>query len=225
MIGRQVQHLTRLVDDLLDVSRITGGKVELRRTVIELSAVVANAIEQTSPLFEQKALILNVEVPGVGLSVDVDASRLAQVIANLLANAAKYTGPRGCITVAADVADGEVVLRVRDNGVGIPPPLLPHVFDLFVQAPQSLDRSRGGLGLGLTIVKRIVEMHGGRVSIAKATGQVRGRRQRSDCPGYHRRLACPASHWGSLPTQPACCSAPVMVVDDNEELAELLAEA
>jgi PAS domain S-box-containing protein len=163
IIERQVNHLTRLVDDLLDVSRITRGKVELRTEVVEMAAVVAKAIEMASPLIEQRAHTLTVDMPGLGLCVNGDPMRLSQVISNLLMNAAKYTPPGGHITVRAEPVDGEVVLRVRDTGLGIAPEVLPHIFDLFVQERQGIDRPQGGLGLGLTIVRNLVEQHGGSV--------------------------------------------------------------
>ncbi len=164
VIERQVQHLVRLVDDLLDVSRIARGKVELKTETVEIAEAVAKAIEMASPLLEQRAHMLNVDVPGRGLRVHADPTRLSQVVANLLTNAAKYTPKGGQITIGAGQADGEVVLSVRDTGIGIAPELLPRIFDLFVQERQALDRSHGGLGLGLAIVRNLVELHGGAVS-------------------------------------------------------------
>ena len=164
IIERQMRHVVTLVDDLLDVSRITRGKVQLRRTFVQLAEVVAKAIEMASPLLEQQRHELRVEVPRAGLGVLGDPNRLAQVVANLLTNAAKYTEPGGLVHVSADRVDGAVVLHVRDTGVGIAPDMLPRVFDLFVQEGQSLARSRGGLGLGLTIVRSLVALHGGTVT-------------------------------------------------------------
>ena len=163
IIERQVNHLIRLVDDLLDVSRIARGKVELRTELVEMAEIVTKAIEMASPLLEQRTHTLTVDVPRHGLLVDGDPIRLSQVVSNLLTNAAKYTPPGGHITVQAEPAEGEVVLRVRDTGVGIAPDLLPRVFDLFVQERQGIDRSQGGLGLGLTIVRNLIEGHGGSV--------------------------------------------------------------
>jgi signal transduction histidine kinase len=173
IIERQVNHLTRLVDDLLDVSRITRGKVELRTEVVEMAAVVAKAIEMASPLIEQRAHTLTVDLPGRGLCVNGDPIRLSQVISNLLMNAAKYTPPGGHITVRAEPVDGEVVLCVRDTGLGIAPEVLPRIFDLFVQERQGIDRPQGGLGIGLTIVRNLVEQHGGSVQ-ARSEGLGRG---------------------------------------------------
>lgn len=173
VIERQVNHLTRLVDDLLDVSRIARGKVELRAEVVEMADVVAKAVEMASPLIDQRAHTLTVDMPRRGLRVDGDPMRLSQVVSNLLTNAAKYTPPGGQITVHAEPVDGEVVLRVHDTGVGIAPDLLPRVFDLFVQERQAIDRSQGGLGLGLTIVRNLIERHGGSV-LARSEGPGRG---------------------------------------------------
>ncbi|HEY0555859.1 MAG TPA: ATP-binding protein [Thermoanaerobaculia bacterium] len=173
VIERQVNHLTRLVDDLLDVSRISRGKVELRTEVVEMAAVVTKAVEMAGPLIEQRAHTLTVEMPGRGLCVKGDPMRLSQVISNLLMNAAKYTPPGGHITIRAELVDGEVVLRVRDTGLGIAPEMLPRIFDLFVQERQGIDRPQGGLGLGLTIVRNLVEQHGGSVQ-ARSEGLGRG---------------------------------------------------
>jgi PAS domain S-box-containing protein len=173
VIERQVNHLTRLVDDLLDVSRISRGKVELRTEVVEMAAVVAKAVEMASPLIEQRAHTLTVDMPGRGLCVNGDPMRLSQVVSNLLMNAAKYTPPGGHITVRAELVEGEVVLRVRDTGLGIAPEVLPRIFDLFVQERQGIDRPQGGLGLGLTIVRNLVEQHGGSVQ-ARSEGLGRG---------------------------------------------------
>ena len=163
VIERQVSHLTRLVDDLLDVSRIARGKVELKEELVEIAEVVAKAIEIATPLLDQRTHALDVDVPR-GLWVRGDSIRLNQVVSNLLTNAAKYTPPGGRITVRATEERGEIVIRVRDTGIGIAPDVLPHVFDLFVQERQAIDRSQGGLGLGLTIVRNLVERHGGTVS-------------------------------------------------------------
>ncbi len=168
VIERQVQHLIELVDDLLDVSRITRGKIDLRTDQLDIADIMARAIEMTSPLLEQQRHRLQLRVPR-GLLVTGDERRLAQVVQNLLANAAKYTPAEGIVTIEAyDEADA-VVLTVRDTGVGIDVDMLPRIFDSFVQQPQTLARSQGGLGLGLTIVRSLVELHGGSISV-----QVRG---------------------------------------------------
>ena len=163
VIERQVSHLTRLVDDLLDVSRIARGKVDLKEELVEIAEVVAKAIEIATPLLDQRTHALDVSVPR-GLWLRGDSARLNQVVSNLLTNAAKYTPPGGRITVQVTEEHGEIVLRVRDTGIGIAPGTLPLVFDLFVQERQAIDRAQGGLGLGLTIVRNLVERHGGSVS-------------------------------------------------------------
>ncbi|MEO6222218.1 MAG: ATP-binding protein, partial [Vicinamibacterales bacterium] len=169
IIERQVRHLTRLVDDLLDVSRIARGKVELRQEVLEIATVVARAIEMSSPLLDQGMHVLAVDVPRQGLTVEGDPTRLSQVVSNLLTNAAKYTPAGGEITIAAVEDNDDVVLSVRDNGIGIAADVLPRVFDLFIQDRQDIARSQGGLGLGLAIVRNLVERHGGSV-VAQSEG-------------------------------------------------------
>jgi PAS domain S-box-containing protein len=162
IVARQAGNLARLLDDLLDVSRITRGKVELNRERIETAEIVARALEMASPQIEARQHLLTVDVPRPGLAVEADAVRMAQVVSNLLNNAAKYTEPQGRIAVTAGREGDEVVLRVRDSGIGLSAEMLPRIFDLFVQARQSLGR-QGGLGLGLAIVRVLVELHGGTV--------------------------------------------------------------
>jgi PAS domain S-box-containing protein len=168
VIERQVNHLVRLVDDLLDVARIRRGKVELRRERIELAEIVANAVEMTAAHVEEKRHRLTVQVPATGLMVDVDAVRMAQVVANLLDNAVKYTAPGGSIDLRAGLESERVVLRLRDDGIGLAADMLPRVFDFFVQEKQELNRPQGGLGLGLAIVRLLVELHGGSVELHSA---------------------------------------------------------
>jgi signal transduction histidine kinase len=163
VIGRQVGQMSRLVDDLLDVSRITRGKVTLQMERVELGAVVERAVEISRPLIEARRHELVESLPEGPVWLEADPVRLAQVVANLLNNAAKYTPDRGRITLSVRQEGDEVVLGVRDNGVGIAPEVLPRVFELFAQDRRTLDRSQGGLGIGLTLVKGLVEMHGGRV--------------------------------------------------------------
>jgi signal transduction histidine kinase len=174
IIRRQIQHLIRMVDDLLDVSRITRGKVELRRAPLDLGEVVRNAVETARPLAEAKQQRLQAEPAAEPLPLNGDATRLEQVLSNLLRNAVKFTAPGGLIEVIAR-RDGnaEALVLVRDDGIGIAPELLPHVFDLFAQGEQPLDRSGAGLGIGLTLVRSLVEMHGGRV-YARSGGAERG---------------------------------------------------
>jgi PAS domain S-box-containing protein len=224
VIERQVQHMVRLVDDLLDVSRITRGKVDLDRRRVELSGIVAKAVEVASPLFEQRMHRLFVDVPP-GLAVMGDEHRLTQVMANLLNNAAKYTPPSGQIDVTGAAVDGHAVIRVRDSGVGISPDLLPRIFDLFVQGERTPDRSGGGLGLGLAIAHMLVTMHGGQVS-ASSDGPGQGStftvRLPLEITAAEEALA-PA---GALAAsgRPARERRRVLVVDDNRDAADLLAE-
>ena len=168
MMERQLHHLVRLVDDLLDVSRVMRGKIELRRERVELATVVARAVETVQPLIEAQRHELSVSLPPESLPLDADPVRLAQVVGNLLTNAAKYTEPGGHIWLTAAREGGEAVLRIRDDGIGIAPDVLPHVFELFVQVDHAATRSQGGLGIGLTLVKNLCEMHGGSVEARSA---------------------------------------------------------
>jgi signal transduction histidine kinase len=173
IIRRQIQHLVRMVDDLLDVSRITRGKVELRREPLDFVEVVRLAVESCRPLAEAKEQRLGVELPTEPLPLDGDATRLEQVLSNLLRNAIKFTDPGGIVQISLRRESGAAVVRVRDNGIGIAPDLLPRVFDLFAQGEQALDRAEAGLGIGLTLVRSLVEMHGGRVQ-ARSEGRGMG---------------------------------------------------
>jgi signal transduction histidine kinase len=168
IISRQVQHLTGLVDDLLDVSRVSRGQVELRKLPLEMRSVVADAVEQANPLILARGHHLAMHMGPAAARVSGDAKRLVQVIFNLLANAAKYTPEGGNIRVSTQVEQEHVVLSVQDDGIGLSADLVPHVFQLFVQAERSPERSAGGLGLGLAIVKSLVEMHGGKASCFSA---------------------------------------------------------
>jgi PAS domain S-box-containing protein len=165
MMDRQMHHLVRLVDDLLDVSRIIRGQIELRREAVDIAVVVTRAVETAQPVIDSHGHELSISQANERIWVEADLIRLAQVIANLLTNAAKYTNKAGRIFLTVAREDGEVVLRVRDTGLGIAPELQPHIFDLFVQGDRSLARSQGGLGIGLTLVKRLVELHGGSVAV------------------------------------------------------------
>jgi len=168
VIDRQAQQLTRLVDDLLDVSRITTGKLALRMEPLELSKVVHLAIETSRPLIEQRRHDLQLDLPSGKVVVKGDATRLAQVLANLLNNAAKYTDPGGSIRLSAQVQGNLLEISIKDSGIGIPAPMLPFVFDLFAQGDRHLERSHGGLGVGLTLVKRLVELHSGSIEARSA---------------------------------------------------------
>jgi PAS domain S-box-containing protein len=168
MMERQVQQLVRLVDDLLDVSRVMRGKIELRREKVELATVVARAVETVQPIMESQGHQLSVDFQSESLPLDADPVRLAQVVDNLLTNAIKYTEPNGHIWLTARRENDQAVLKVRDNGIGIAPDMLQHVFDLFVQVDHTATRSQGGLGIGLTLVKNLVEMHKGTVEAHSA---------------------------------------------------------
>ena len=165
VIVRQVKHLGRLVDDLLDVSRLTHGAVQLSKRRLDLADVVSRAVEATSPLFEERGHRLDIAMSTSGLEVEGDEMRLTQVVDNLLSNAARYTPPGGVVTVTGEREDDSVVLRVRDNGVGIDATLLPDLFDPFVQGARGPDRAEGGLGIGLSLVRALTELHGGTASV------------------------------------------------------------
>ena len=223
VIERQVGLMTRLVDDLLDVSRITSGKITLQREPVSIASVIAQSVEAARPPAESRKETLEVDVdPDVGW-VDGDQARLVQVVGNLLDNAIKYTEEGGHIRLTARVDGREVVIAVRDSGVGIATDLLPHVFDLFTQADRSLARRQGGLGIGLTLVRRLVDMHGGRVEAA------------SEGPGHGSeftirlpRLAVAAAEPGAEPALEAREGPPgparrVLVVDDQPDSTDSLA--
>jgi CheY-like chemotaxis protein len=173
MLDRQVHHLVRMVDDLLDVSRVMRGKIELRRERVELATVVARAIETVQPLVDTQGHRLTVHLPPESLPLHADPVRLTQVIGNLLTNAAKYTEPGGRIWLSASRDGDAVVLRVRDTGIGIAPPMLSRIFELFVQADHASTKAQGGLGIGLTLVKNLVEMHNGTIE-ARSEGPGQG---------------------------------------------------
>jgi signal transduction histidine kinase len=228
IIERQVDHVVRLVDDLLDVSRITRGKVQLKRQPLELARVVAQGIELASPLIEQRQHRLIVEMPQEGLLLDGDATRLPQVVANLLTNAAKYTEPNGEIVVAGTrlgrPGHEQVELRVRDNGIGLSSTILPRVFDLFIQERQTIERAHGGLGLGLAIVRSLVELHGGTVE-ARSEGPGRGSEfivRLPAVPVSAYRLPEPRDL--PSPALPADAGR-VLIVDDNADAAEMICQS
>jgi len=216
-IERQVTHLTRLVDDLLDVSRITQGRIELRRKPTSLADVVARSLETVDPLIRRKRHKVSIAASRWNLYVNVDPERLVQCVANVLTNAAKYTESGGEIHIDTQDAGNEVVLTVRDTGVGIAPELLPKVFELFVQGERTLDRSQGGLGIGLSIVKRIVEMHEGRVSI-RSEGE-----QRGTTFEIHLPLLGEVVDTAQAPDAHDTPAQRILVVDDNEDAANTLA--
>ena len=221
VIRRQVHHMIRLLDDLLDVSRITSGQVELDRSPLDLADVVAQAIDITSPLFEQRRHHLIVNLPRGQLNVVGDELRLTQVVANLLDNAARYTQAGGIIRI--DGRRGEMaVLEVVDSGIGIAPDLLPRVFDLFVQADRAPDRAEGGLGIGLTLVRTLIRMHGGEVT-AGGNGNVPGSRFEIRLPLAAVPVEAPRRDKARAVRRSDRLSS-ILVVDDNQDAADLLAE-
>ena len=226
VIERQVGNLIRLVDDLLDISRITRGQVELHKERIEVATAVARAIEMSSPELERNHQTLTVDIPGQGLPVDADPGRLAQVFANLLTNAAKYSGPGTCVRLAAS-RDGEVVrVRVQDEGIGIRPEMLGRIFEAFEQECQAIDRSRGGLGLGLAIVRNLVTLHGGTVQ-ATSAGEGHGSEFVVELP-VSANTADAASldgNSGDRPLRAQEPGTPILVVDDNQDALALLSDA
>ena len=222
VIGRQAAHLKRLVDDLLEVSRITQGKLELRKETVDLVQVLESALRTVQPLFQAREHQLQV-LQGEGpFLVQVDTTRVEQVLINLLSNAAKYTQPSGKIIVSLQQAGPMAEIRIRDNGTGIQPDLLPHIFELFVQDPRTLDRSQGGLGIGLNLVKQLVELHGGTVA-ASSEGAGRGSEFVVWLPLPEGALApVPAKEVAS----PVATNSghPVLVVDDVKDAADSVAE-
>jgi PAS domain S-box-containing protein len=219
VIDRQVSHLRRLVDDLLDVSRITRGKVELHKERVELAVVAAQAVEVARPLFQRKRQILKVVIAPRGLAVDADPSRLVQAFANLLTNAAKYSDEGSQVDLSAERQGERIVVRVRDRGEGIEPDMLERVFDLFVQRPQPADRAQSGLGLGLTIVRNLITLHGGTVR-ARSEGRGKGTTVVVDLPGAADGLPRPAVQsvdGRAGHTLRADAMGSILVVDDNED--------
>ena len=219
MMERQVGHMVRLVDDLLEVSRITRGKIDLRKDRIELSLVIASAVETSRPLVEAGNHRLAINLPGDSLVVEGDATRLAQVFANLLNNAAKYTDPGGEISLTAVREDGHVVVRVRDNGIGIAADALPRIFDMFMQADQPGRTAQPGLGIGLTLAKSLVELHEGSISAASA-----GVGQGSEFTVRLPLASAPPA--AAVPDAPPASSRQrrrrVLIVDDNRDAADSL---
>ncbi len=223
VIERQVKHMMRLVDDLLDVSRITQGKIELRRKPVDLSEILAQAIELASPALEERAHRFTLDAPDSGIIVHADPQRLVQVLCNLLTNAAKYTPRSGDLRLSVRGAASTVSIYVVDNGNGIDGKLLPHIFDLFVQGRQGIDRASGGLGLGLAIARSICEMHGGTIR-AHSEGAGKGSEVVVELPRFANARPSRANITGGF-AMPAVRGRRVLVVDDNEDAAFLFSEA
>ncbi len=220
IIARQAQHMTSLVNDLLDVSRVTRGLVTISKEALEMREIVHEAVEQVRPLIDARGHALQCEIAASPLRVEGDRTRLIQVVSNILNNAAKYTAAGGSLVLSARIESGLVRVAVRDNGQGIDPPILPYIFDLFIQAERTPDRSQGGLGLGLALVKSLAVLHGGRVE-AHSAGLGKG----SEFVVYLPCLAeAPEVSPPPLDVQPrGARGLRVLVVDDNVDAAQMLA--
>ena len=220
IIERQAAQLTHLVDDLLEISRITTGRVQLRQERIAVGGIVERAVEAVQPVIDEQKHELTVSVPSETIWLHADPARLEQVVGNVLTNAAKYTRKGGHIWLTVQQEGDECVMRVRDTGVGIAPELLPHIFDLFTQADRSLDRSQGGLGIGLALVHRLVELHHGRVEVHSTLGHGSEFVVRLPVlPSLEPQTALPISE----KVQPPARSLRVLVVEDNPDTAQGLA--
>jgi CheY-like chemotaxis protein len=223
VIGRQADHMARLIDDLLDVSRIVQGKVTVRPEKLSLASIVERSVEASAPRTQAREQQIEVSLPDEEIEVNGDAVRLAQVLSNVINNASKFSGPGTSIRIEATLSEGEVGIAVKDEGAGISPDFLPHIFDLFAQGDQSLDRSQGGLGIGLTLVKHLVEMHGGRVE-ALSEGVGKGTQVVVRLPAQVVQRSQPviapivARPSPSAPSKPAR----ILVVDDLAASAETL---
>lgn len=222
IIERQVSHMTSLLDDLLDVSRVTRRLIVLSEEVLDLRSVVSDAIEQARPLIEVREHQLGSDLPHCPIMVKGDPTRLVQIIANLLNNAAKYTQPKGRLSLKLALEDNEAKLSVSDNGIGIDEKLLPYIFDLFTQAERSSDRTQGGLGIGLALVKNLVELHGGEVS-ASSDGQGKGSEFTVRLPMLKPSELQAESKEKGMKFQAQESQWPVLVVDDNVDAADTLA--
>jgi PAS domain S-box-containing protein len=217
IVERQARNLARLLDDLLDVSRITRGRIDLRREPVAIEEAVTNALEATRPFVDERRQRVSLALPPEPVYVDADPARLEQIIVNVLNNAAKYTPAEGRISLTVSAAHGEAVLRIRDTGVGIAPDVLPRIFDLFVQGDESLAHTSGGLGIGLTLVHRLVALHRGRVT-AHSDGLGRG---------AEFTIALPLSQTAparlpSAPTAPRGPAAAVLIIEDNVDARQSL---
>ncbi len=224
MMERQLSHMVRLIDDLMDVSRITSGKVTLRKEQVLLRSVTETAVEASRPVIEAAGHALKLTLPEEPVWLAADPTRLAQVISNLLTNAAKYTPEGGCIELSAASEGGEVIVRVTDTGLGIPPGMLAEVFEMFTQVNRNLERSQGGLGIGLALVKRLFEIHGGTIT-AESPGLGQGSTFTVRLPRVDARAGPiekpPTAATGSV--QLPLPGRRVLVVDDNKDVAESLA--
>ena len=218
LLKRQTKQLTRLVDDLLDISRIARGRITLEEKPIEIGTVISQAVETVQPLIRDKIHHFVLAAAQSPMYVLGDSSRLVQAISNVLHNAGKYTERSGEIRLQVLDSENEIAIEIRDNGAGISSELLPHVFDLFVQSERTLDRSQGGLGIGLSVVKRLIEMHQGSVS-AVSEGPRRGSTFTIRLP----RIPPPLQDTTGTPALVRAAGKRILVVDDNPDAADSLA--
>jgi CheY-like chemotaxis protein len=218
-LERQLAQMVRLVDDLLDLNRITHDRLELRKSEVELSSVIQQAVEVARPLLDAAGHKLTIELPAEPIYLNADRARLAQVFGNLLNNSCKYTRPEGFVSVTAERLDGEVLVKVKDNGAGIPLEKLDSIFDMFMQVDRSSERSQGGLGIGLTLVKRLTEMHGGSIE-AKSEGEGRGSEFIVRLPVLIQPKAAAQPAPENLEAAPG---RRILIVDDNRDSADSLA--
>ena len=223
IISRQVQHMTTLVDDLLDVSRVTRGLVTISKRVVDLKSVIHDAVEQARPFIESQRHHVTIDMPAEAAYVMGDQKRLVQIFTNLLNNAAKYTPPGGSIRITLAGEENTLVLTIKDDGIGIPAELVPHVFDLFIQADRTSDRTQGGLGIGLALVKNLTELHGGTVhcfSEGNGTGSVFA----VSLPRHHMlQVFAPDQNENRSDTGQSRQSLHILMVDDNPDAAQMLA--
>jgi len=221
MMDRQIAHMVRLIDDLLDVSRVSRGKIELKKELLDLKTIVGLAVETSLPLIEAGRHDLSVQLPPEPLPIEADPTRMGQVFSNLLNNAAKYTPDGGRLALTARRIGGEVVVTVTDNGVGIPGALLPQVFEMFSQVGRNLDRAQGGLGIGLTLVRRLTEMHGGTVT-AESPGTGRGSSFTVRIPLAVQAPAADLEPPHGVVASDTAQQLRVLIVDDNVDGAQTL---
>ena len=223
LMSRQLTHLIRLVDDLLDISRIINGKIGLHKQPVELSTIITRAVEEVQSMVDARGHELMIALPAKSIIVDGDVVRLAQVFSNILANAAKYSANPAQIWLAAERTDEKVIIRIKDNGMGIAADFMPKIFDLFVQADNSLERKQGGLGIGLTLVKRIIELHGGQVH-ASSGGLGKGSEFVIELPLSAEIAATKSSAKRSEQQTPSGPRRKILVIDDNVDAATTVAK-
>ncbi len=222
MAERQVQHMARLLEDLLDVSRISRGRIELRKEIVDLASIIDRTVEGVRVLIDERGHQLTISLPANSVRVDGDPTRLEQVVTNLLNNAAKYTDTGGRIWLSVEQEDNEAVMRVRDSGIGIAPEMLSRIFDLFVQAERRLDRSQGGVGIGLTLVRKLVELHNGRIE-AFSEGLGKGSEFVIRIPAWRGEITDKRLDYRDRVSDPPAPARRVLVVDDNVDAADSLA--